>query len=68
MPEYSDIELAIEYVSGAPEGTNRVVYDKVARRFFYASDFSGENEIPGARITKWKSRTTRGRRVTRCSV
>ncbi|MBI3985842.1 MAG: hypothetical protein HY343_02900 [Lentisphaerae bacterium] len=46
MPEYSDIEMAIEYVSSAPEGTNRVVYDKVSRRFFYASDFSGENEIP----------------------
>ena len=46
MPTYSDIELAFEYVSGAPYGTNRVIYDKDADRFLYESEMSGESEIP----------------------
>lgn len=46
MPDYSDIEMAIEYVSSAPEGTNRAVYDKASRRFFYASVFVASG-IPG---------------------
>ena len=46
MPEYSDIESAIEYVSSAPRYTNRAVYEKRTARFLYASDMSGESEIP----------------------
>lgn len=46
MPEYSDIELAFEFVSSAPHGTNRAVFDRATGRFLYASDMSGENEIP----------------------
>jgi hypothetical protein len=46
MPEFSDIELAIEYVSSAPHHTNRAVYDKQTGRILYASDMTGESEIP----------------------
>ena len=46
MPTYNDIEMAFDYVSCAPYGTNRAVYDKVADRFLYASDLGDESEIP----------------------
>jgi hypothetical protein len=46
MPEYTDIETAIDYVSSAPRYTNQAVYDKRTAQFFYASELSGENDIP----------------------
>ena len=46
MPTYNDIEMAFDYVSSSPYGTNRVVYDKTADRLLYASELSDESEIP----------------------
>lgn len=46
MPEYSEIESAIDYVSSAPLHTNRAVYDKRTALFLYESDMSDMSEIP----------------------
>jgi hypothetical protein len=46
MPKLADILDAIEYVSGAPRGENCVVCNKRTSQFLYASEMSGENEIP----------------------
>jgi len=46
MPTFNEVEMAFDYVSSAPYGTNRVVYDKTADRLLYASEMSDESEIP----------------------
>ena len=44
--EFSDIELAFDYVSSAPMTANTVVICKETGEFFYRSDYGDEDEIP----------------------
>jgi len=46
MPKFIDIEMAFDFVSGAPYGENRAVYDKVSGEFLYESAMTDEDEIP----------------------
>ncbi|MCX5771803.1 MAG: UPF0158 family protein [Candidatus Hydrogenedentes bacterium] len=46
MPEYSELELAIDFVSGEPGGANLAVYDRVTDKILYRSDYSDIDEIP----------------------
>jgi hypothetical protein len=45
-PTYLDLESAFQYVSSAPYGSHRVLYDKAADRFLYQSELTGESDIP----------------------
>ena len=44
--KFTDIELAFEYVSSAPETANTAVLCKETSEIFYASDYDDEDEIP----------------------
>ena len=44
--KFSDIVLAFEFVGSEPEMSNIAVLCKETGEIFYASDFTGEDEIP----------------------
>ena len=46
MPSRMNVELAFDYVSGAPYGENTVVYFRSRDEFLYASEMTGESDIP----------------------
>ena len=43
---FSDIELAFEYVSSAPMSSNTAILCKESGEIFYSSDYADEDEIP----------------------
>ena len=44
--QFSDIELAFEYVSSAPMTSNTAVLCKDTGEIFYSSDYDDEDEVP----------------------
>ena len=46
MPEYSEVESAVEFMSDELGGANLAIYDRVTDKVLYRSDYSGVDEIP----------------------
>jgi len=46
MPEYSEVESAVEFMSDELGGANLAVYDRMTDKFLYRSDYSDIDEIP----------------------
>ena len=46
MLKYDDIELAFDFISGAPQCANQVFYDKRNGQLYYSSGMGDMDEVP----------------------